>query len=74
MLDLKFIRENPELVKTGIKNKNEPGKVDQLLELDAKRRKLITRTEELKAEKNRVSQEIGKLKKLVKMHPKSLKR
>ncbi|HED36819.1 MAG TPA: serine--tRNA ligase, partial [Ignavibacteria bacterium] len=47
MLDLKFIRENPELVKTGIKNKNENDRVDELLELDKKRRSLITQTEEL---------------------------
>ncbi len=63
MLDLKFIRENPELVKTGIKNKNENDRVDELLELDKQRRSLITQTEELKAKKNSVSQEVGKLKK-----------
>jgi len=63
MLDLKFIRENPELVKQGIKNKNETDRVDELLELDKQRRDLITHTEELKAKKNSVSQEVGKLKK-----------
>jgi len=63
MLDLKFIRENPELVKTGIINKNENDRVDELLELDKQRRSLITQTEELKAKKNSVSQEVGKLKK-----------
>lgn len=63
MLDLKFIRENPELVKTGIKNKNENDRIDELLELDKQRRSLITQTEELKAKKNSVSQEVGKLKK-----------
>ena len=63
MLDLKFIRENPQLVKQGIINKNEPDRVDELLELDKHRRSLITQTEELKAKKNTVSQEVGKLKK-----------
>ena len=63
MLDLKFIRENPELVKRGIINKNEPDRVDELLELDKQRRSLITQTEELKAKKNSVSKEVGKLKK-----------
>lgn len=63
MLDLKFIRENPGLVKQGIINKNETDRVDELLELDKQRRSLITQTEELKAKKNTVSQEVGKLKK-----------
>ncbi|MCH8326465.1 MAG: serine--tRNA ligase, partial [Bacteroidetes bacterium] len=63
MLDIKFIRENPELVKQGIINKNEPDRVDELLELDKQKRSLITQTEELKAKKNSVSQEVGKLKK-----------
>ncbi len=63
MLDLKFIRENPQLVKQGIDNKNEPNKIDLILELDKKRRSLLTQSEELKSEKNRVSQEVGKLKK-----------
>ncbi len=63
MLDIKFIRENPGLVKAGIKNKNEKDTVDQILELDKKRREIIRATEELKAKRNKVSQEIGKLKK-----------
>lgn len=63
MLDLRFIRENPDLVRQGIKNKNEKERVDELLGLDEKRRELIKNTEELKAKKNRVSQEVGRLKK-----------
>ena len=63
MLDIKFIRENPELVKQGVENKNERNRVDELLELDKERRNLITKTEELKARKNQVSQEVAKLKK-----------
>jgi len=63
MLDIKFIRENPELVKQGIKNKNEKDRIDEILSLDEKRRKLISEAEELKAEKNKVSSKIPKMKK-----------
>ncbi|HKI77997.1 MAG TPA: serine--tRNA ligase [Ignavibacteriaceae bacterium] len=63
MLDLKFIRENPDLVKTGIKNKNEKNRVDEIIELDEKRRRLISKTDELKSKRNTVSQQIGKMKK-----------
>ncbi len=64
MLDIKFIRENPELVKQGIENKNEKhNTVDEILELDKQRRALLTEVEEKKAEKNKVSAEVGRLKK-----------
>lgn len=63
MLDLKFIRENPEKVKQGIANKNERDRVDEILQLDKHRRELITHSEELKAKRNQVSAEIPKLKK-----------
>ena len=63
MLDIKLIRENPELVKQGIENKNEKhNTVDEILELDKKRRMLLTEAEEKKAKKNKVSAEVGKLK------------
>ncbi len=63
MLDIKFIRENPEIVRQGIENKNEKSRIDELLDIDKKRREIITKTEELKAMKNQVSQEVAKLKK-----------
>ena len=63
MLDLKFIRENPEAVKQGIKNKNEKDRVDEIIELDEKRRDLILKTDELKARRNQVSQQVGQMKK-----------
>jgi seryl-tRNA synthetase len=63
MLDLKFIRENPEKVKEAIKNKNEKADIDEILLLDKERREILSRTEELKAERNKASQEIGILKK-----------
>ncbi len=62
MLDIKFIRENPELVKTGIKNKNEKDTVDEILVLDKRRREILNEVEVLKAERNSVSKEIGVLK------------
>ena len=55
MLDLKFIRENPELVKQGIKNKNENDRVDELLSLDQQRREKISSVEQLKNQRNEVS-------------------
>ncbi len=63
MIDIKLIRENPELVKQGIKNKNEKDTVDEVLRLDEERRKLITSTEELKAKRNQVSAKIPQMKK-----------
>lgn len=63
MLDLKFIRENPDLVKQGIKNKNETDRVDELLNLDEERRNLILKTDELKHKRNTVSSQIPQMKK-----------
>lgn len=63
MLDLKYIRENPEEVKRGIKNKNEKDRVDEILSLDEKRRGLILRGDELKSERNQVSSQIPIMKK-----------
>lgn len=62
MLDLKFIRENPDLVREAIKNKNEKDNLDELLQLDEKRRKILKIVEDLKAQKNQASKEISKLK------------
>jgi seryl-tRNA synthetase len=63
MLDIKLIRENPEFVKQGLANKNEPNKVDTILELDQKRRELILKTDELKNKRNQASAQIPALKK-----------
>ena len=63
MLDLNLIRENPDLVRTALKNRQmEVSPVDDILRLDEKRRSLLTQVEALKAERNVVSKEIGKLK------------
>ncbi|MEA3368826.1 MAG: serine--tRNA ligase [Candidatus Ratteibacteria bacterium] len=61
MLDLKFIRENAEKVKQAIKDKKEKVDLDEILKLDEIRRKVISRVEKLKSEKNVVSREIGDL-------------
>ncbi len=63
MLDIKLIRENPDLVKKGLENKNEKNRVDEILSLDEKRRQIIQSVEELKAKKNQVSQQVGQMKK-----------
>ena len=63
MLDLNLIRENPDLVRTALKNRQmDASPVDEVLKLDEKRRSLLTQVEALKAERNAVSKEIGKLK------------
>ena len=63
MLDLRFIRENFELVKEGIKNKGEKVAIDNFLELDRNRRQIVSEVDNLKHRRNLVSDEIGKLKK-----------
>ncbi len=55
MLDIKFIRENPEKVKKACQNKNITVDVDTVLHLDKKKRELMTNLENLKAEQNRIS-------------------
>src|SRR5512147_1587530 len=63
MLDLNLIREHPDLVRTSLRNRQmEFSPVDDILRLDEKRRSLLTQVEALKAERNAVSKEIGKLK------------
>ena len=60
MLDIKFIRENKDAVKENCKNRNIKCDIDRLLELDEKRRELILKIDELKAEKNRLNDEMKK--------------
>jgi seryl-tRNA synthetase len=63
MLDLNLIRENPDLVRTALKNRQlDASPVDEILRLDEKRRSLLTQVEGLKAERNAVSKEIGRSK------------
>jgi len=57
MLDIKFIRENPDKVKEGCKNKNVDCDIDKLLEIDKKRRELLQEIEALKAEQNKLGKD-----------------
>ena len=64
MLDIKFVRENPEVVKQNIRNKFQDAKlplVDEVLELDARNREIKQEVEALRAEKNKISKQIGAL-------------
>ena len=64
MLDIRFIRENPEIVKQNIRNKFQDSKlplVDEVIELDAENRRTIQEANDLRAEKNRLSKQIGVL-------------
>lgn len=63
MLDLKFIRDNIELVRQNIINKNEKANIDDIIQLDIERRKIIQEVEKLKNIRNVVSKEIADLKK-----------
>jgi seryl-tRNA synthetase len=62
MLDIKFIREHPDLVKDGIRKKGAEDNIDEVLKLDAQRRELLQKVEVLKNKRNVVSEEVGKLK------------
>jgi seryl-tRNA synthetase len=63
MLDINLIREQPDLVRKALSDRQmDPAPVDRILELDARRRVLLTEVEALKAKRNAVSKEISKLK------------
>ena len=56
MLDAKFIRQNPEFVKTAVQNRNgDPAVIDELMAVDAERRAAIGQSEALQASRNRLS-------------------
>lgn len=64
MIDIRFVRDNPDLVKENMKKKFQESKlplVDEVLDLDVKRRETITEVDELRASRNILSKEIGKL-------------
>ena len=64
MLDIKFLRENPDLVKENIKKKFQDNKlalVDEVIELDAQSRAIKSEADSLRANRNKVSKEIGML-------------
>ena len=64
MLDLKFLRENPDIVKKNIENKFQPQKlplVDEVIELDAQARATQQEADDLRANRNKISKQIGAL-------------
>ena len=61
MLDIRFIREQPDLVQAGARKKHIDVDVRELLAVDEQRRRLLGRVEELKAQRNRMSKEIAAL-------------
>ena len=64
MIDIKFLRENPEAVKQNIRNKFQDSKlelVDKVIELDAESRAVKAQADELRANRNKVSKQIGAL-------------
>jgi len=61
MLDLRFIRKNPKIVKEGCQKKQVKIDVDKVLELDKKNRNLLKEIEKIRAEKNKISKEIPKM-------------
>ncbi|MGB2110625.1 MAG: hypothetical protein ACPHY8_01515 [Patescibacteria group bacterium] len=61
MLDIKIIRENPEMVQDIIEKRNLTLDVQEFLQLDQKKRDLIVKTDELRTLKNKVSKEIPTL-------------
>ena len=64
MLDIKFVRENPEIVKQNIRNKFQDqklGLVDEVIELDAQKRAAQQEADGLRADRNRLSKQIGAL-------------
>ena len=64
MLDIKFLRENPEVVKQNIRNKFQDQKlelVDKVIELDKENRDIKQEVEALRAKRNKISKQIGAL-------------
>src|SRR5512134_3985519 len=61
MLDLNFIRENPDKVKVALRDLNTDAPIDEILELDRQRRELLKEVEALRQERNAGSKAIGQL-------------
>ena len=64
MLDIKFLRENPDVVKENIKNKFQDAKlplVDEVIDLDAKKRDCQKQADQFRADRNKLSKQIGAL-------------
>ena len=62
MLDIKFIRENPDRVKEGVKKKGAKVDIGEVLELDKRKREILQALEDMRSKKNQASKEIGRAK------------
>ncbi len=60
MLDIRLLRDNPELVRDAMRRRHQEAPIDEILELDRRRRELLTETDTLKAEVNSLSRQVGK--------------
>ena len=75
MLDIKFVRDNPEIVKENIKKKFQEEKlplVDQVLELDKQNRAAMAEAQDLRAQRNSLSKKVGMLMGQAKKDPSKL--
>ena len=75
MLDIKFVRENPDVVKENIKKKFQDQKlplVDEVLELDSQNRAAIAEAQELRTQRNALSKQVGMLMGQAKKDPSKL--
>ncbi len=63
MIDIKLLRETPEVVRQALENRRNPIDLDEIVQIDSSRRQLLYELEQLKAEQNRASEEIARLKK-----------
>ncbi len=62
MISIQFIRQNPEVLREALNKRNDTAPVDEVLRLDSEQRKLQQEIDELRARRNKVSKEIGKMK------------
>jgi seryl-tRNA synthetase len=69
MIDVRLIRERPDFVREQIRKLNSSAPIDEIIVLDGERRALLTETESLKAERNRVSKQISGLKAAAQREP-----
>jgi len=60
MIDIKIIRENPDIVRKALENRNSKFDLDEIISLDEKYRKILRENEDLKSKRNKASEEIGK--------------
>lgn len=72
MLDIKQIRKEPEKIRELLSRRGEEAKIDALLAMDVERREILSQTEQIKAEQNKVSKQIPAYKKKEKIQPKFL--